>query len=65
MSCSSLLSQAGRKKRRKAMAPLQPGDSVPVKVVLAKPTDKWAVVASPEGRLFPLQVTSKSIYIYG
>lgn len=38
------------------MLPLQPGDPVRVKVVLAKPNEKWAVAASAEGRLFVLQV---------
>lgn len=38
------------------MASLHPGESVKVKIVLAKPDSKWAVAASAEGRLFLVQV---------
>lgn len=50
-----LVLQAGRSKRRRAMAPLDVGESVSAKVVLAKPDAKFAVVEQ-EGRLFLLQV---------
>lgn len=52
--------QAGRSKRQRAMAlaPLEPGDSISAKVVLAKPDSKWAVATSTDGqgRLFVVQV---------
>lgn len=40
------------------MAPLEPGETISAKVVLAKPDAKWAVAASQDkdGRLFVVQV---------
>lgn len=38
------------------MVPLDPGETISVKVLLAKPDAKWAVAASKDGRLFVVQV---------
>jgi len=38
------------------MVPLEPGETISAKVVLAKPGAKWAVAASEDGRLFVVQV---------
>lgn len=48
--------QAGRSKRRRAMVPFEPGESVSAKVVLAKPDAKWAVASTTDGRLLVVQV---------
>lgn len=55
--CSFSL-QAGRSKRLRAMVPLEPGETVLAKVLVAKPKAKWAVAVSDDGqgRLFVLQV---------
>ncbi|CAM9211625.1 unnamed protein product, partial [Ectocarpus sp. 12 AP-2014] len=52
------LVKAGRSKRLRAMVPLEPGETVPAKVLVAKPSAKWAVAVSEDGqgRLFVLQV---------
>lgn len=44
------------------MLPLDPGQAVSLKVVLAKPDAKWAVAASADGRLFPVQVTAPVLW---
>lgn len=51
-------SQAGRSKRQKAMSPLEPGETISARVLMARPSAKWAVAGSEDGRLFVLQVLS-------
>ncbi|CAN0287276.1 unnamed protein product, partial [Ectocarpus sp. 8 AP-2014] len=50
------LVKAARSKRLRAMVPLEPGETIPAKVLVAKPNAKWAVAVSDDGqgRLFVL-----------
>lgn len=55
--CQLVSYQAGRSKKRRAMASLDPGEEVSVKIVLAKPDAKYAVASSADGRVFVVQVS--------
>lgn len=38
------------------MVPLEPGEVVSARIILAKPDSRWAVASSKDGRLFVVQV---------